>query len=94
MGQPRRVTLTKETCSTHVDLTVDGETEIEIEIFSSDVVKVEEVKPEEVITDVQIRPTSTQRVSRDKEDVQIKEADGISQGDTACDKKNPRTPEG
>ena len=58
----RRVT--KETSSTHVDLTVDRDTEIEIEIFSSDVVKIEEVKPEEVIVDVQVRPTSTQGVSR------------------------------
>jgi hypothetical protein len=58
------MTLTKETSSTHVDLTVDGDTEIEIEIFSSDVVKIEEVKPEEVIADVQVRPTSTQGVSR------------------------------
>jgi hypothetical protein len=31
---------------------------------------------------------------QDKEDVQIEEADGISQGDTACDEKNPGTPEG
>ena len=54
----------KEKSSTHVDLTVDGDTEVEIEIFSLNVVKAEEVKPEEVAVDMTVPQTSTQEVLR------------------------------
>ena len=55
---------TKQKSTTHVDLTVDDDTEVEIEMFSSNVVKIEEVKPEDVVVDVQVRHISTHGVSR------------------------------
>lgn len=51
MSQPGR----KEKSNSYVDLTVDGDTEVEIEIFSSTVVKkTEEVKTEETTVDVEV----------------------------------------
>lgn len=44
----------KDKSNTHVDLTVDGDTEVEIEIFSSTVVKTEELKTEETTVDVEV----------------------------------------
>ncbi|KAG0623987.1 hypothetical protein M758_3G215500 [Ceratodon purpureus] len=85
---------TKQKSTTHVDLTVDDDTEVEIEMFSSNVVKIEEVKPEDVVVDVQVRHISTHGVSRDKEGLQIADGDGKAQGDVACDEKIPGTPEG
>lgn len=47
-----------------MDLTVDGDTEVEIEVFSSTVVKSEEVKTEETAVDVEVHNKPTQEVSR------------------------------
>lgn len=65
----------KEMSSTHVDLIVDEDKEVEIEVFSSNVVKIEEVKAEgvvvgaelnadEVVVDAEVHNTLTQGVSR------------------------------
>lgn len=55
---------TKETSSHHVDLTVDGDTEIEIEVISSIVVKSKEVKTEETVVDFEVHNKPAQEVSR------------------------------
>lgn len=52
----------KEKGITHVDLTVDGDTDVEIEVFSSTVVKTEEVKTEETAVDVEVPSQEVSRV--------------------------------
>jgi len=54
----------KERDNTHVDLSVDGDTEVEIEMFISPVVKTEEEETEKAAVDVEVHNKPTQEVSR------------------------------
>lgn len=46
--KPRLSRATRETSTTHVDLTIDEDTEVEIEMFTSNLDKTEKVGPETI----------------------------------------------